>query len=139
MNTAIFSEVNWLAVLVGGFAYFALGAIWYSFLFKNAWIKASGVKVDDPELKKKVAQTMISSLVLMIVASLALGILITRIGSSGWMTGCKLGLLCGLGFSFTATSISYLYENRPLALHLINGSYTTLGCTLAGSVIAAWG
>jgi hypothetical protein len=138
MDTAIFSNMNWLAVLAGGLAYFALGAVWYSFIFKNAWIKASGVNVNDPDAKKGMAQTMLASLVLMIIASIGLGILITRIGSAGWMTGCKTGLLVGVCFSATAICISYLYEKRPMALHLINGFYNIFGCVIAGIIIAVW-
>jgi hypothetical protein len=138
MNSAIFSDINWLAVLVGGIGYFILGAIWYSFLFKNAWIKASGVNVSDPNAKSGMAQTMIASLVLMIIASIGLGILITRIGTFGWMSGCKVGLLTGVCFSATAISISYLYEKKPMALHLINGLYNICGCVIAGIVIAVW-
>jgi hypothetical protein len=138
MNSALFSNINWLAVLVGGLAYFMLGAIWYSALFKNAWIRLSGVNMNDPNAKKGVAQIMLASLVLMIAASVGMAILIARIGSSGWMTGLKIGLIVGLCFSFTAISISYLYEKRPLGLHLINGLYSTIGCVLAGIIIAVW-
>ena len=138
MNSALFSEINWLAVIAGGLAYFILGAIWYSFLFKNAWIKATGVNMNDPNAKSGVAATMISSLVLMIIASIGLGILITRIGSAGWMTGCKVGLIVGACFSATGISISYLYEKRPTALHLINGFYNIFGCIIAGIIIAVW-
>jgi hypothetical protein len=138
MNSAIFSDINWLAVLVGGVAYFMLGAIWYSVLFKNAWIKASGMNPDAPGAKSGVAQIMLGSLVLMIIASAGLGILITRIGSSGWMTGCKVGLLVGICFSVTGISISYLYEKKPVALHVINGLYNTAGCVVAGIIIAVW-
>lgn len=138
MNSAIFSEINWLAVLVGGIGYFMLGALWYSLIFKNAWIKASGINMSDPNVKTGVAQTMLASLVLMIIASIGLGILITRIGSAGWMTGCKVGLLVGVCFSATAISISYLYEKKPMALHLINGLYNICGCVVAGIIIAVW-
>jgi Protein of unknown function (DUF1761) len=138
MNSAIFSDINWLAVLVGGLGYFVLGAMWYSFLFKDAWIRLSGVNMSDPNLKKGVAQTMFASLLLMIVASVGLAILITRIGSSGWMTGCKIGLLVGVCFSATSISISYLYEKKPLGLHLINGVYNLAGCVVAGIIIAVW-
>lgn len=138
MNSALFSDINWLAVIVGGLGYFFLGAIWYSFMFKDAWIKASGVNMSDPDLKKGVAQTMLASLVLMIVASVGLGILITRIGSAGWMTGLKVGLLAGVCFSATAISISYLYEKKPMALHMINGLYNICGCVIAGIIIAVW-
>jgi len=138
MNSALFSHVNWPAVLVGGIAYFMLGAVWYSFLFKGAWIKASGVNMNDPNAKSGVAQTMLASLVLMIIASIGLGLLITRIDTFGWMSGCKIGLITGVCFSATATSISYLYEKRPMSLHLINGFYNIFGCVIAGIIIGLW-
>lgn len=138
MDTSIFSNINWLAALVGGVGYFMLGAVWYSFIFKNAWIKASGVNMDDPNARSGVAQTMLASLVLMIIASIGLAVLITKIGTFGWMSGCKIGLIAGVCFSATAISISYLYEKRPTALHLINGLYNIVGCAVAGIIIGMW-
>jgi hypothetical protein len=138
MGTEVFSHLNWLAVLAGGVAYFLLGAIWYSFIFKNAWIKASGVNMNDPNAKKGVAQTMVLSLVLMIVASLGIAILMSKIGAASWMSGAKIGLVAGLCFSATGICISYLYEKRPWALHFINGAYNIVGCVLAGIILAVW-
>ena len=139
MDTSIFSNINWLAVLVAGLAYFVLGALWYSkALFANSWIKLSGVNVNDPNAKKGMAQTMISSLVLMIVASVGLALFISKVGTYSLMTGAKVGLIAGICFSATGISISYLYEKRPFGLHLINGAYNTVGCILAGIIISVW-
>src|SRR5688572_6312906 len=113
MGTDIFSNINWFSVLAAAAAYFFLGAIWYSFLFKDAWIRHSGVNVNDPNMKKGVAQTMMASFVLMFVASLGIVMLLANIPNSDWKTGAKLGLLTGVCFSFTGISISYLYEKRP--------------------------
>ena len=138
MGTEIFSNLNWLAILVAGLAYFALGAIWYSFVFKNAWIKHSGVNVNDLKMKKGMAQTLIASLVLMIICSLGLALLLGKIVSTSWMSGAKLGLLAGVCFSATAICISYLYEKRPWMLHFINAGYNVAGCIIAGIIIAVW-
>ncbi len=138
MGTEVFSHLNWLAIAAGGVAYFLLGAIWYSFIFKNAWIKASGVNVSDPNAKKGMAQVMLTSLILMIVASLGLGVLMSKTGVDSWMTGAKLGLVAGVCFSATGMSISYLYEKRPMALHAINAAYNIVGCVIAGIILAVW-
>lgn len=139
MNTDLISHINWLAVIVAGLAYFVLGALWYSLLFKNAWIRLSGINMADPNIKKGVAQTMLASLVLMIVASFGLALFIARIGGvGGWMTGLKVGLVAGVCFSATAICISYLYEKKPLGLHLINSFYNIFGCVIAGIIIAIW-
>jgi Protein of unknown function (DUF1761) len=138
MGTEIFSHLNWLAILVGGVAYFLLGAIWYSFIFKNAWIKSSGVNVNDPNMKKGMAQTMLASLVLMIVASLGLALFLSKVGPSSWMSGAKVGLIAGICFSATGICISYLYEKRPWALHFINAGYNVAGCVIAGIILSVW-
>lgn len=140
MDTSIFSNINWLAVPVAGLAYFVLGALWYSkLLFVGSWIKLSGVNANDPNAKKGMAQTMIASLVLMIICSLGIALILARIGATGdWMSGAKVGLLAGLCFSSTGISISYLYEKKPFGLHLINGGYNTVGCIIAGIIIAVW-
>ena len=138
MGTEIFSHLNWLAILVAGVAYFLLGAIWYSFLFKNAWIKSSGVNVNDPNMKKGMAQTMLASLVLMMVASLGLALLLYKVVSTSWMSGLKVGLLAGVCFSATGICISYLYEKRPWMLHFINSGYNIAGCVIAGIILSVW-
>jgi hypothetical protein len=69
---SLFDYINWLAVLIGAVAYFALGALWYSFLFKNKWIAYNNIDMNDPNVKKGVGVTMFGSFVLMFVQSLAL-------------------------------------------------------------------
>lgn len=138
MDTSFFSEINWLALLVGAIAYWLLGAIWYSFLFQKQWITYHKIDVSDPNMKGGIAAIMLTSLVLMFVASLGLGILAERMELTGWMSGAKLGAFTGLFFSATAISITYLYLKRPMGLHLIDGLYHVVGQMLAGIIICLW-
>jgi hypothetical protein len=138
MGFTIFSHINWLAVLVGAAAYFLLGAIWYSFLFRDAWIKASGVKMDDPNAKTGVGAVMTFSFILILLTTLGLAIFITLMGAVVWMAGAKIGLVVGVCFCATAICNSYLYEKRPLAIHLINSGYNIVGCVIAGIILAVW-
>lgn len=138
MGTEIFSNLNWLAILVAGVAYFLLGAIWYSFVFKNAWIKLSGINVNDPDAKKGTAMIMLGSLILMIICSLGLAIFLSKVGPTSWMSGAKVGLVAGICFSATGISISYMYEKKPLGLHFINAGYNIAGCVIAGIILSLW-
>ena len=138
MNTEIFIHINWLAVLVGGLAYFFLGAIWYTFLFGKKWQAYNATLMNDPNVKKGVAQTMILSLVLMLICALGLSLIATRFNLSGGMTGLKIGIITGVCFAATAVHISYAYEKRPLGLHLINGLYNVAGNIIAAIIICCW-
>lgn len=139
MGTEMFSHLNWLAILVAAVAYFALGAIWYSFLFRNAWIKHSGVNVNDPNAKKGMGQMMLTSFVLTVICCLGLAMFIGKVGELvTWMSGAKVGLVAGVCFSATAICNSYLYEKRPFGLHLINSGYNVVGCVIAGIIISVW-
>ena len=138
MGTEIFSHLNWLAVLVAAAGYFILGAIWYSFLFKNAWIRLSGVNVNDPNGKKGLGGIMFTSFILMFIASLGIAIILNKLVVVDLMSGIKTGLVAGVCFSATGLSISYLYEKKSLGLHLINGIYNIAGCVIAGIILAMW-
>ena len=139
MNTEFLKDINWVAVLVAGLAYFAIGAIWYSkLLFSKNWIEYTGVDVNDPKAKEGMLQYMLFSLVLMIVCSAGLAILISKLELSGWKNGVKLGGLTGLCFGATALSITYLFEKKPLGLHLINGLYVVIGSIVAAVILCVW-
>ena len=138
MGTEIFSQLNWLAILVSAVAYFALGAIWYSFLFRNSWIRLTGVKMDDPNAKKGVAGIMVTSFLLIFICTIGIAIVLSRVGATSWMSGVKVGLVAGICFCTTAISNSYLYEQRPAGLHMINCGYNIVGCLVAGIILAVW-
>ena len=138
MYSEIFNHINWFAILAAGLAYFFLGAIWYSLLFGNKWQHYNAALLASPDVKKGVGGTMLLSALLMIVCSLGLAVLIARLNISGWMSGLKLGLITGVCFAATAIHISYLYEKRPLGLHLINGLYNVAANVIAAIIIACW-
>ena len=138
MNMEIFKDINWLAVLVGALGYFFLGAIWYSFLFKNAWIRLNKIDMSNPDGKKGVGAIMFASFVMMFITSLAISILANRIGVWEWPHGIKLGAFTGLGFAFTSMAINMLYEKKPMGLYFINGGYQLLGNIIAAVIIVCW-
>ncbi len=139
MNTTIFSNINWLAVLVAAIAYFALGALWYSPLFGKKWIAYQKIDVNDPDIKKGVGGIMLGSFILMLLATTGLAILVERIPLTGGVTsGLKLGLVTGLLFSATAISITYLYIKKPIGLHFIDGLYHVVGQIIATIILCIW-
>ncbi len=138
MHTEIFSHMNWLAILIAGIAYFLLGAIWYTTLFGKKWQSYNAALMNDPNAKKGAAAIMIVSFILMLICAIGLSLFATRFGVAGWSGGLKLGLVTGICFAGTAVHISYIYEKRPLGLHLINGLYNVIGNIIAAIIICVW-
>jgi hypothetical protein len=138
MITEIFKDINWIAVVVATIGYFVLGAIWYSFLFKNKWIAYNKIVIDNPDAKKGVGAIMFVSFVMMLINVIGLAILAEYMGLKGWQYGLHLGLLAGVCFACTSMAINMLYEKKPLGLFFINAGYQLLGNIIAAVIIVCW-
>jgi Protein of unknown function (DUF1761) len=138
MDTSIFSNLNWLHILVAAIAYFALGSVWYSALFGKRWVAYQNINMNDPNAKKGVAAIMIGSFVWMFITSIGLAVLVSRLNLMGAMSGVKLGLLTGICFSSAAISVSYLYVKKPTGLHFIDCLYHIIGQVIAAVILCVW-
>lgn len=138
MIIEIIKHLHWIAVLLGAIGYFALGAVWYSFLFQKKWIAYNKIDMSNPDGKKGIGAIMFASFILMFITSLALAILVDINGVWGWMGGIKLGLFAGICFASTSMGINMLYEKKPLGLFFINAGYQVLGNIIAAIIIVFW-
>jgi hypothetical protein len=137
MNLAqILSAVNWLAVIAATFTAFILGAIWYSrALFGKAWMQEVGL-TEEAINSANMAKTFGTTIVLQLLAAIALSALLGR--GSNWMEGLHTGLWIGIFWVATAYGVTYLFEQRPLRLWLINAGYYVVLYALMGTVIGAF-
>src|SRR5215467_8048812 len=100
MDTNLFSQINWLAVIVAGIAYFLLGGLWYSkILFGTKWATLQKMDMNDPNMKKGVAAIMFYSFILMLFTAIGLAILVSRAGVMHIGGAIRLGLVTGLLFA----------------------------------------
>lgn len=139
MNTELFSQMNWLAVLVAAIAYFMLGALWYSkALFGGKWAAAVGMNMNDPEKGKGMGKMMTGTFLLIIVTCIGIALLVNRIDLLSLTSALKLGLITGICFATTAVSISFIYESRPTALYFIDCGYHLAGHLIAAIILVLW-
>lgn len=139
MDTKIFSEINWLAVLVAVIAYYGAGAIWYhKNVFGTKWAEGHGLKMDDPEAKKGMGKIMFMSFLSFVVIVIALALLVVKLNFTQFMSGVKLGLITGIGFSWMTIYISYLYTKKPVSIHVIDGLYHVIGQIIAAIILCVW-
>jgi hypothetical protein len=133
------SNLNWLHILVASIAYFAIGAIWYSFLFQKQWIQYHSIDMNDPEGKKGVGIIMLISFVWTFISVTALAVLISKMSiEGGILSAVKMGLTTGVCFSALTISTTYLYLKKPLGLHLIDGGYHVAGQIIAAIILILW-
>lgn len=139
MNSEIFSNINWLAVLVATIAYFMLGAIWYSkALFGAKWAALVGINMNDPDKGKGMAKMMICTFILIVVTCIGLALLVNRLDLTVLASAIKLALITGICFATTAVSISFIYESRPTALYFIDCGYHLVGHVAAAIILVLW-
>ena len=79
----VFSEPNWLAVVIAAVVSIVLGFLWYGPLFGKTWMRMTGHTKKDMEMAKKKGMT--ASYILMLIGTLisvcVLGVLINATNS----------------------------------------------------------
>ena len=128
-------EIQWLAVVLAGFAFFLFGALWYGVLFSKSWGRLARV---DPEETGGMALTFGATLVLEVIMALVVAIFMQLHEMSGWQWGVHVGLLVGLGLVTPAVVINYLYQRKPAGLMAIDAAHLTLGLVIVGAIVGAW-
>lgn len=131
-------EVNYLAVLIAAVGIWVTGAVWYGVLFGDRWVAA--IEKTREQLGKSM-KPMVISFVANLVMAFALACVIETAsgGTPTLAAGIEVGVLVALGFIVTAEVVANGFEDRPLALTIINGGYWLIGFIIAGAVIGFFG
>lgn len=136
-----FSHANWLAIAVAALVYFALGALWYSALFRKAWMEGHNIPNPSPEdmakMKKNMPLMMIKTLVMGFVFALGIAVLVFALQSVRCVPGIKLGVLVG-GMSCIPMVMSHMYLQKPLKVTIIDAAYHLVGVILMSIIISIW-
>ena len=131
-------HINWLGVVLGAVAFFAVGAIWYTVLFGKAWQRATGLS--DEQLKTGASMPLIfgTCLLLEFVVVLMLGHLFARLQPSDHV---KMMMATGFALAIMAPAIgiNYLYQRRSLKLWLIDAGHFVVGMSVVGLVFVLLG
>ncbi|MFY8327439.1 DUF1761 domain-containing protein [Pseudoalteromonas sp. ZZD1] len=131
-----FSQVNFFAVFIAALSSFALGGIWYSpLLFQRIWMEACGLtELDLKTINPK--RVFIGSFLLSFFIALSLSLFVGPAPSLGVSVGAAF--IIGVCWVSSAYGITYLFEQRPLKLFMVNSGYHILQFTLMGLVLGLW-
>ena len=130
-----FANVNYLAVIVAAVAGFAVGAVWYAFLFSKPWLAAVGFTEADVKQGRSALPFIFSGIALLIMA----WVLSTIVApADGIGRGILVGLLLWLGFTATTTVVNYAYAARKPALTAIDAGHWLAVAVVMGAIIGAF-
>ncbi len=131
-------KINHLAVLVAVVLQFALGFLWYSVLFEEAWMSAVGFDMATIEADPAGAEEWITNIISAVVSMYVLAWLFTKINVTSLVQGLFIGLLIGFSFVILSTMTSGMFAKDPYGLAWITAGFTTVGLGIGGAVFGAW-
>ena len=132
--------INYLAVLASAIVSIILGAFWYSpSVFGKIWMKLSQTseKKVAGVRKRRVFGLYFTNFIASLVLSFVLAFLIQQLGITDLISGAGLGILVWFGFILTTHLGTFLWEDKPLSLYILNMAYQFIYLVLAGIIIVA--
>lgn len=138
--SAMFTEVNWLAILVCGIAAMVVGFVWYGPLFSKKWSELTGWTQE--KIAALPRSNMITSyggtFVLALVSFWVLANLLNIAQVQDVGTGLMFAFFVWLGFVATSFGSGYLFEHKPLMLFVINAGYNLVNLLIGGVILTVW-
>lgn len=136
MDLSFLSTLNYVAIFVSALAYWLLGALWYSpLLFGKVW----GRLVQPTEdAKKKMAQSMILSLVGFFLICFVMAVFVTHLVPADPVRGSKIAVAAAAGFMFLPKLTNMLYANTSATVLLIDSGYHGVGFVAAALILTSW-
>ena len=141
MSFDTLSDLNWLAVVVGAIAYFAIGALWYSpVVFGDMWMAAGGLTQEQTGEGPRVAIYAVP-LIGSLLSAIALGMLAESTGTDTLGEGLVLGVVAAVSFAFAISLVTATFEStkpKPMVWGAVNAGYHIVGILVAAAIIGAW-
>jgi hypothetical protein len=140
MKLDVLGDMNWLAAIVGGIGYFALGAVWFMpATFGKAWQRAMGWEM--PEDQRPGPALYIGPLITCLVATIAVGMLAEATGSDTFGEGIVLGLVTGVGIAGAVLFVTGVFDPKkpePMTWFAVTAGYHLVGLLIASVVMSLW-
>jgi hypothetical protein len=128
-------RINHLAVWVAAIVYFLFGWLWYT-LFATQWMALMGRTAAQTQ---GVLPVYVMSFVLGLILAYATGIALSRHPEDQTLQqGVSFAIFMGLALFATQTLTQALYEQKPIALWLIDVGYVLVGFAIIGAIVGGW-
>jgi Protein of unknown function (DUF1761) len=140
MKFSVLGDLNWLAVIVAGLAYFALGAVWFApATFGKAWQRSIGWQMREGE--RPGPAFYIGPLITCLLASIAVAMLGQASGTDTFGEGIVLGLVAGIGIAGAVLFVTGVFDPKkpdPMTWFGITAGYHLVGLLIASVIVSVW-
>ena len=141
MSFDTLGQLNWLAVIVAGVIYFALGALWYSnVLFARPWQRAIGWDATQQPPQQNPLTYVVPGLAYIVMA-VATGMIAKATGTDTLGEGIVLGLIIGVGYALASSLVTAFFtpnSPQPMVLFAITGAYNLIGFLILAVIVSIW-
>lgn len=128
-------NVNYYSLFASAVIQWIIGALWYGAVFKKSWTAMVG---PGDGSKSRAAFAMVCSFIASLVLCFVLVHIMMYAGTTAFIGGAALSILCWLGFMAPPMFAQHIYEHRPANLFAINAGYWIVAMAISGGVLAAW-
>ncbi len=133
-----YASINYIAVVVAGVAYWALGALWYSpILFGNAWMKMIG-KTKEQLTADFSPFNFGWAFITAVVSAYGIARVMIWSGAGSILDAILIALVAGVCFVLAPFIVNDVFEGRKRGLTLINSLYHMIGLIIASIILGAW-
>jgi len=137
----ILADINWIAVLLGGVIYMAIGSVWYGPVAGKAWMAEIGMTEEElKQAENNPMKAMLLSFIASLFMSFGLAFVLNMTGTAGggWMGGLKVGLILSILIIGGGTFANYAFESKSIRHFLIHMGNVTLSMMAIGAMMGAW-
>ncbi len=134
---ATFAKVNIWSVILAGFAYLILGALWYSpLLFGKRWMELNGFTEKDLKSNKPMWMITLLTFLSAFVASFVISMVLGPRSSAGF--GALIGACIAFFWIAMSKLTSVLFENKPFKLYLLHAGFDLVAFMIMGAIVGFW-
>lgn len=141
MSFETLGDINWLAAIVAGIVYYAIGAAWYSpGLFGKPWMRSIGWDPDE-EPPEATAADYTLPLVAYIVAGISAAMLAVATDTDTFGEGLVLGLVLGIGIATVLAFVTAVFDPKKPHRMLwfeVTAGYHFVGLLIASVIVSIW-
>ena len=132
-------SVNFSAVIAATVAAMVVGGLWYSpLLFVKVWMKESGYKPEDRDMKKGAGPAMAGQLVASLIIAYVLAHFLGYAGANNAWLGIQGALWIWLGFQATSAASHVFFERKSWTWFAINAGCSFVTAIAMGAILGAW-